>query len=327
MRATYDYAEPGVDLHRSRQCREQPRLLRGDPGHQPVRRAAVAALWRLPARLDQSGAAGRAAVHGRCGAGRCGRLARARAHRRALPRQRHRRLELSAAGAAPGGQGQAPHRPRRHRARRRADHVRGAVWHARQAAKLAGTWMAAIERAAYLASAELAAEKGAFPLFDAEPVSRLAQRRAARRRRARGHRPPRHPQRLPDLDRADRHHLAARRQRVERHRAGVRFPYRAACSAPAATARGAGGGLRARAVPAHASAPTRAAAARVRHRGGPVAARASRACRRRCSGTSTAPSPRPSTAPRTFPSRPSRTCTSRPTSSGSRAAPPSAPTP
>lgn len=37
-----------------------------------------------------------------------------------------------------------------------------------EAAKLAGTWMAAIQNAAYAASAELAAEKGAFPLYDAE---------------------------------------------------------------------------------------------------------------------------------------------------------------
>ena len=37
-----------------------------------------------------------------------------------------------------------------------------------EAAALAGKWMAAIERAAYLASAELAREKGAFPLYDAE---------------------------------------------------------------------------------------------------------------------------------------------------------------
>lgn len=37
-----------------------------------------------------------------------------------------------------------------------------------QAAALAGTWMAHIQNAAYAASAELAAEKGAFPLFDAE---------------------------------------------------------------------------------------------------------------------------------------------------------------
>jgi ribonucleoside-diphosphate reductase alpha chain len=37
-----------------------------------------------------------------------------------------------------------------------------------RAAALAETWMSAIQRAAYLASAEIAAEKGSFPLFDAD---------------------------------------------------------------------------------------------------------------------------------------------------------------
>jgi ribonucleoside-diphosphate reductase alpha chain len=37
-----------------------------------------------------------------------------------------------------------------------------------EAVALAGRWMAAVQKAAYLASAELAREKGAFPLFDAE---------------------------------------------------------------------------------------------------------------------------------------------------------------
>jgi ribonucleoside-diphosphate reductase alpha chain len=36
------------------------------------------------------------------------------------------------------------------------------------AVRLAGTWLAALQNAAYLASAELAAEKGSFPLYDAE---------------------------------------------------------------------------------------------------------------------------------------------------------------
>ncbi len=36
-----------------------------------------------------------------------------------------------------------------------------------EAVRLAGQWLAAIQKAAYLASADLAAEKGAFPLFDA----------------------------------------------------------------------------------------------------------------------------------------------------------------
>ncbi len=38
------------------------------------------------------------------------------------------------------------------------------------AQQLAGTWMAAIETAAYLASADLAAEKSAFPLFDKDKI-------------------------------------------------------------------------------------------------------------------------------------------------------------
>jgi ribonucleoside-diphosphate reductase alpha chain len=42
----------------------------------------------------------------------------------------------------------------------------GARYGGQQAVELAGRWLKAIQRAAYLASAALAAEKGAFPLFD-----------------------------------------------------------------------------------------------------------------------------------------------------------------
>ncbi len=45
----------------------------------------------------------------------------------------------------------------------------GLVYGSAQAAQQASAWMAAIERAAYGASVELAREKGAFPLFDAKP--------------------------------------------------------------------------------------------------------------------------------------------------------------
>ncbi|MEE9300158.1 MAG: adenosylcobalamin-dependent ribonucleoside-diphosphate reductase [Alphaproteobacteria bacterium] len=45
----------------------------------------------------------------------------------------------------------------------------GARYGSEDAIKLTETWMPALARAAYLASTELAAEKGAFPLFDAEP--------------------------------------------------------------------------------------------------------------------------------------------------------------
>ncbi len=44
----------------------------------------------------------------------------------------------------------------------------GARYGSAEAVELTRTWMAALRRAAYLASAELAAEKGAFPLFDKE---------------------------------------------------------------------------------------------------------------------------------------------------------------
>ena len=67
-------------------------------------------------------------------------------------------------------------------------------------------------------------EKGAFPLFDATRVSRrgptslrLPQTCAV------GNCEARHPQRTSHLHRADRHDLAVRGQRLERHRAGVRL--------------------------------------------------------------------------------------------------------
>lgn len=46
----------------------------------------------------------------------------------------------------------------------------GVRYDSEEAVRLAGTWMGAIERAAYMASAELAAEKGAFPLFDEDKL-------------------------------------------------------------------------------------------------------------------------------------------------------------
>ena len=53
----------GRDLHRPHQPAEQPQLLRDHQRDQSVRRAAAAALWRLPAGIDQSGGAGEGALH------------------------------------------------------------------------------------------------------------------------------------------------------------------------------------------------------------------------------------------------------------------------
>ena len=134
----------------------------------------------------------------------------------------------------------------------------GARYGSPQSLALAKSWMAAIEAAAYAASAELAREKGAFPLYDARAFPGGAERPAPARRGARGDSAARHPQRPPHLHRADRHHLAARRQRLLRHRAGVRLPLRA----PRAGARRLrphrdGGGLRARPLPPDVRRPAR----------------------------------------------------------------------
>ncbi len=78
--STYAYRRAGRDLHRPHQPPQQPVLLRDDQRHQSLRRAAAAALWRLPAGLDQPGDAG--------------------ATTRSRPRPRSTWTALDAAGAA-----------------------------------------------------------------------------------------------------------------------------------------------------------------------------------------------------------------------------------
>ena len=143
-----------------------------------------------------------------------------------------------------------------------------------EAAAAAGRWMELVNHAAYIASAHLAAEKGAFPLFDREPylagetvrgldlaVQALIAEKGIRKRAA-------------DFDRADRDHLAAGRQRVVGRRAGVR-----ACVHPQGAAagrqpaRGGGRGLRGAALPRPVRRRRRAARA-LRHRADAHAGRA-----------------------------------------------------
>ena len=114
------------DLHRPHQQPQQPALLRNHSRHQPVRRAAAAALWRMPSGFGQSGASGQPPVRGRCRS-RCARARRSDTDRGAHDGQRRRRFRFSARRTGARGEGQAPHRTRHHRSCRRADHVRRAL--------------------------------------------------------------------------------------------------------------------------------------------------------------------------------------------------------
>ena len=109
----------GGDLHRPDQCGEQPWLCRDDRRDQPLRRAALAALWRLSAGVDQPADAGdgrRSTPQAPAGHGRAGPSG---ARGRADDGQRGRCQPLSpAANRQAEAQGQAADRAGGHRAGR-----------------------------------------------------------------------------------------------------------------------------------------------------------------------------------------------------------------
>ena len=237
------------DLHRPHQRPQQPRLLRDDPRHQPLRRAAPAALWRLSARIDQHRPPGARPVHAAAPVDEAELAELVSIAVRMmdntidvsgfpLEEQRQeaiakRRIGLGMTGLADALMMCGP--PIRRRRRR----PRGQ-----------GSGPRRICRAAYLASAGLAEEKGAFPLFDRDAYLAGETLRGARQRCPRTDRRARDQQRAADLDRADRHDLPGRRQRLVRHRAGVRTGLHAqGHTAGRLQARGGSGGLCAASLP------------------------------------------------------------------------------
>ena len=259
----------GRDLHRPHQRREQPRLLRGDQRHQSVRRAAACrrtapacsarSTWRAwstrrsrrtpastTARLEA--AASRTAVRFLDNVIDVSQLSRCRAQEQEAKAKR--RIGLGVTGLAD------------------ALILCGVRYGTPEAAALAERWMAAIEQAAYLASAELAAEKGAFPLYDARALPGRAQRAAP----ARATCAPRSPGTAsataasPRSRRPAPSRCSPATSRAASSRCSTSATSAACCERDGTHAHRDGRGLRARAVTARRFGADAAAARRVRHR-------------------------------------------------------------
>ena len=286
----------GRRLHRSRQCRNNltycEEIRATNPcGEQPLPPYGACLLGSINlARLvDQAVHAGRAARHAPAGGARAARPCASstmsstsrttRLPRRSKEAMAKRRIGLGVTGLAD------------------ALIFAGVRYGTPGGGALAGAWMATIQNAAYLASAELAREKGAFPLFDRRALPGGAQRRSAADEPVR-EAIARHGMRNGCLTSiAPTGTISLLAGNVS---SGIEpvfdFRYeRRVLARDGSSARGAGRGLRARALPP----PVRrrsAADAGLRDGRGAFPARASRDAGGAAARTSTAPSPRPSIA-------------------------------